>query len=201
MPVGFEEAQQFLPKYLSPKLREELYAEIQKLGSSKPFYTSKYEQEVLQGDGWDGVEVPDGVTGHVTLRRACVISNSCAIGAANERALAPTITVAPIMRLSKFKQAFRDAGQTEEQTDKYIERVMRQDVASVFYLPTGAALPEESLVLLSHLYSYPVDRFLGASSRKKIHTLSQRGFWLFLVKLAVNFCRAQESLDRGASDA
>ena len=66
----------------------------------------------------------------------------------------------------------------------------------MFYLPKGGALEDEYVALLDDLHSIPAHAFERVAEKKKLFTLSMVGFYLFLLKLSVHFCRFHENVAR-----
>jgi hypothetical protein len=74
--------------------------------------------------------------------------------------------------------------------------IRAQTVSSVFYLPAGGALESEHIAVLDDLHTIPLATFTAEASREKLFTLRQMGFYLFLMKLSIHFCRFQENIAR-----
>jgi hypothetical protein len=54
---------------------------------------------------------------------------------------------------------------------------------------------EDHIALLDDLHTLPLGMFQKAD-RPKLFTLSQVGFYLFVVKLSIHFCRFSEGISR-----
>ena len=152
-----------------------------------------YAREMLQGDGWSGFEVLAFASGKRASVRGIVLSNSCDISPDNERAAPTQIVFAPIIKLTAVQAQFEKSGLSAERVNAKIAAIKKQKVTSVFYLPKGEALTEECVVFLDNLHSMPA---VSCKKKAKLFTLSQAGFYLFLFKLSVHFCRFQENIDR-----
>ena len=72
--------------------------------------------------------------------------------------------------------------------------IRAQGVTSIFYLPADDLLEEEHVALLDDLHSMPLEAHGQAA--EKLFTLSMAGFYLFVFKLSVHFCRLHENVDR-----
>lgn len=156
-----------------------------------------YAEDMLQGDGWRGFQLFSFASGNRTTVRGIVLSNSCDISPENERVLPPNVTFAPIVKLSKVKARFEERALDALQIESRLQAIRSQSVTSVFYLPAEGPLEEEHVALLDDLHSMPVDAFRHAAT--KLFTLSMAGFYLFVFKLSVHFCRLQENIDRKVS--
>jgi len=74
--------------------------------------------------------------------------------------------------------------------------IREQKVTSLFYLPPGGRLDGEYIAVLDDIHSLPYSAFATRGGREKLFTLSQVGFYLFLFKLSVHFCRFHENVPR-----
>jgi len=66
----------------------------------------------------------------------------------------------------------------------------------MFYLPAGISLDEDYVALLSEISSFPLSMFLEEEGRSRFVTLNMVGFYLFLFKLSIHFCRFHENVER-----
>ncbi len=69
-----------------------------------------------------------------------------------------------------------------------------QRVTNVFYLTADGLLDEDHVALLNGLQSMPIE--IHGQAADKLFTLSMAGFYLFVFKLSVHFCRLHEDVDR-----
>jgi hypothetical protein len=190
----FEQAQVFLPKYLSPEDQRELYSELQQFPEKLNYYLSRnaFPNNVLQGDGWRGFVVIDFETSDRKNLSAVVISNSCDIDPANQGDSPRKILFAPIVGVEPLSRLF--VGSEGQITDK-VAAVRQQKITTMFYLPELPGVMQESVALLDDIHQQPLGRFLEGP-REKIFTLSQVAFWIFLIKLSIHFTRANEGARR-----
>jgi len=159
-----------------------------------PADADPYGKDMLQGDGWRGFQVYSFVSGTLNPARGMVLSNSCDISPENERVLPPNVTFAPIVKLSKIEARFKERGLQADQIASRLQAIRAQSITSMFYLPADAPLEEEYVALLDDLHSMPVE--LHRKAAVKVFTLSMVGFYLFVFKLSVHFCRLHENVDR-----
>lgn len=190
----FEQAQVFLPKYLSPEDQKELYSELLKFPEKLNYYLPRdaFPNNVLQGDGWRGFVVIDFETSDRKNLSAVVVSNSCDIDPASQVDSPRKILFAPIVNLELLRGLFVGS---EEQTANKVAAIRQQKITTMFYLPELPGLMQESVALLDDIHQQPLGRFLEGP-RDKIFTLSQSAFWIFLIKLSIHFTRANESARR-----
>ena len=164
-------------------------------GSTKGYYLSttrdKYRSDILQGDGWCGLQLFSFEDGKEHEVRGIVLSNSCDISTDNEHVFTPRIVFAPIIKLSAIEARFKVHQLAEDAIKSRIKSIKNQSVTNIFYLPAGTQLEEDSVAFLDDLHSIHIDQLFG----KKLFTLSMAGFYLFCYKLSVHFCRLQENVD------
>lgn len=154
-----------------------------------------YADERLQGDGWRGLPLLSYASGERQEVQGILLSNTCDVSPDNVRTLPPKLIFAPIIRLSAIEARFAERGISANQIAGKIEAIKRQIPTSVFYLPAGGPLKEDYVALLDDIHSVPASAH-EAKSKEKLFTLSMAGFYLFVFKLSVHFCRLQENVDR-----
>jgi hypothetical protein len=192
---------QQIPYYLTADPNKKaLLANLRALleGANNGYFIPKgydgYASEMLQGDGWPGLQVYSFITNNKMSVRGIVLSNSCDISSENQRVVPPKVTFAPIVKLSRIEERFQERGLDEKKVASRLQAIRAQDVTSMFYLPEDGLLDAEHVALLDDLHSIPVDAL--AQAAEKLFTLSMAAFYLFVFKLSVHFCRLQENVDR-----
>lgn len=151
-------------------------------------------EEMLQGDGWRGFQIFSFSSGDRSAVRGIVLSNSCDVSSENKRDFPPNVTFAPIVKLSKIKALFEKHLLGPERIETRLQAIRSQSITNMFYLPAEGPLEEEHVALLDDLHSMPVEAHRPTA--EKLFTLSPVGFYLFVFKLSVHFCRLQENIDR-----
>ncbi|WP_314187007.1 hypothetical protein [Aggregatibacter kilianii] len=189
-----------IPFYLTQDkdAKEGFVKNLEKFPNNINYYTSYYPNDELQGDGWEGLDIVDVVTSRKRSVKGIILSNSCDISTENKRELPPNILFAPIVELEVYRNRLIKAGIAENQINSKIEAIKKQKVTSLFYLPTMGNFPE-SIVIFDDVRSLPMHYFQGKKSSqiiKKVFTLSQFGFYLFLFKISIHFCRFHEKVLR-----
>jgi hypothetical protein len=182
------------PHYLTDPQAALLAAELDRYESAN-YYTRMRAEELLQGDGWSGLDVVNVENGDRARIKGITLSNSCDIDRNNRRAMPPSVVFAPLVALQKFKNRLGAAGIGSGQIDDKIAAIKKQQITSVFYLPMGANLSEDYIALLDDLHTVPLHMFRNAD-QPKLFTLSQVGFYLFITKLSIHFCRFSEGIYR-----
>lgn len=190
-----------IPYYLTQEAKENLVKALNKLPSfpgSVDYYTSRYPNEIMQGDGWPGLGVIQFETLEKKEVKGIIISNSCDISPENKRDFPTNIVFAPIMKLSNYKKLLSSKKVPPETIASKIESIRKQYITTLFYLPVGLGLEEEYIALLDDIHTIPHQSFVSQQDKPKVFTLSQVGFYIFLFKLSVHFCRFHENILRDA---
>jgi hypothetical protein len=196
MSITAEAIQAHIPYYLTQEQRDGLIKALGEFPRPIQYYIGLYPNELLQGDGWEKLEIIHFEDGSRDWIKGIVLSNSCDISSGNKRDTPPKITFAPITKLGSYAQLLLTNGLTQQQIDDRFQAIREQRVTTMFYLPQGGALDEEHVALLDDLHTVPAYAFERVAERKKLFTLSLVGFYLFLLKLSVHFCRFHEEVAR-----
>ncbi|MGM0655692.1 MAG: hypothetical protein ACQETR_10305 [Thermodesulfobacteriota bacterium] len=199
--ISENEIKKYLPHYLSIDSRKALLRELEDYPENidgRIFTTYlKTEKTIFQGDGFNDflfVNLPNPKIGK---RPAMVISNTCDISKENERKIPNRVVYAPIWNLSKFEQVLLNSNNRKQSVRDYIEAIKRQEITDVFYLPQCNVLENDSLVKFDHLNNLPIDYMSNEEiEQKRLFTLSDFGFYIFLIKLSIHFTRVREAVKR-----
>lgn len=196
MDASPDSIQTYIPYYLTQEQKEGLAKALATFPHIIDYYLNGYESEMLQGDAWAGLEIIRFEDGARNRIKGIVLSNTCDIAPENRRDFPRKIIFAPIIRLSNYAKSLLKNGLTQDQIDSRFQAIRNQSVSAMFYLPQGAGLDGEYVALLDDLHTVPAKAFEGAEERKKLFTLNMVGFYLFLFKLSVHFCRFHEEVAR-----
>lgn len=197
MQINLESIKDHIPYYLSQPAKDHLAKALDSFPKQVHYYTDRYPTEALQGDAWTSVDVVNFEDGTKKKIRAVLLSNSCDIDPANKRDFPTKLTFASMIRLSRFKERWEKAGLGKQQVRDKIKAITEQRVTSLVYFPKGASLEDDYVALLDDVHTVPSRIFETASERKKLLTLSNVGFYIFVLKLSVHFCRFHEEVARG----
>lgn len=193
----------YLPKYLSSENYEQLISELRSFPANidKRMFTSGLERDIIyQGDGLRDmpiVNIEDLGLG-VKYRPCMVVSNTCDMDLANTRLYPTTILYTPILQLSKYTHILEKYGATAEKIKNHIADVKAQKVSSMFYLPSTGDM-DESVVFLDrilHVSQKYVDR--NSVDNRRLFSLSDYGFYLFVFKMSMHLSRIREGVNRGS---
>ena len=191
----FDQIRLFLPPYLNPTNKRALFQSLQAFPENHAvFWEAAPEGELLQGDCWEGFVVLDFETADRRSVKGLVLSNSCDVAPENKPDGHAAIVFTPLLNLQGFADLLLANGKTHEQVESQLAAIRKQHVTAVFYLPAFRDLPE-SIVLLDDVHSQPLGRFLDGQ-RSRVFALNQYGFYIFLLKLSMHFCRFQEAVQR-----
>jgi hypothetical protein len=100
------------------------------------------------------------------------------------------------VKLSNFESVLKKQGVKQQTIEAQFSAIRAQKNTSCFYLPKNDALEAEYLVRLDDVHSIPIGIHQKNKERKKLFTLSNTGFYMFVLKLSVHFCRLQENIQR-----
>lgn len=192
-----------IPYYLTQEQRVGLLRALEDFPQNTNYYLGDYPQDlkemVLQGDIFKGLPVFNITHEHqfqTKTIKGIILSNSCDISPENDRTRPMKALFAPLIALDKFCNKLLGAGVKPESIKSQVEAIKEQKVSNVIYLPQSEAF-EESIVFLDDIYQMPsgalVDKIQG---NDKLITLSQVGFYIFLFKLSIHFCRFHENVSR-----
>jgi hypothetical protein len=188
--------EEHIPKYLTPAEQAELVEQLRDF-ESRPFYTKKYAKQVLQGDGWANLQIFNFLTGERAQIKGLIFSNSCDISIDNQRDIPPKIVFAPLVPLRAYEEKLAASGKLDTvRIESKLAAIRKQLVTSLLYLPKGGGLQEECIAILDDVHSMPRTAFFTSTRDEKLFTLSQMGFYLFVLKISIHFCRFQEGISR-----
>jgi hypothetical protein len=198
MVISADTIRDYLPYYLTDEAKVGIINELQKfhVGAMQYYLFNRYEQEMLQGDGWTRLHLRNFHTGERIFISGVVLSNTCDVDLSNKRDLPVNIVFAPLVSVDAYIQSLTAAGVAKQSIDDKVAAMKRQEVTNVFYVPIGDGLVAEHIVLLDDIHSMPAFVYEQEKDKGKIFTLSQAGFYLFILKLSIHFCRFHENLIR-----
>lgn len=195
-----DEIKRYLPQYLSAKSTQELFEQLDQFptdGTKDTVYTSalRWDGNLYQGDGIADINYMDFP--NPTIRRVNVIllSNTCDMQPGNKRINPCRIMYAPLLNYEKYSLAIRK--NFPEKAENHLKALKQQHITQAMYLPKGAGLKNDAVVFFDRAISLPLRKgIIKEFQDKRIFTLSNFGFYLFLLKLSMHFTRIQEKVDR-----
>lgn len=211
-----EYIERFLPKYLSKDLRESL---ISNLKEEFPFSNDPYklykrieEKEVFyQGDGMIDIHFS-----RLNVQKkgfdlkylpAVIISNTCDIASENDRDYPPYVNFAAIYKLEDFITFMQRIGVKQKRIETFKTNLKNNKITSLFYLPEyrveGKEIISESLIRFDdtssipcHIINEKYDKSYKQDNGDRLFSFSDYGFYLFLFKLSIHYCRIREGVFR-----
>ncbi len=197
MDITAEDIKEHIPYYLTQADKDGLIKALKDFPDKMNYYTTKHQDELLQGDGWNSLDIINLETTERKSIKGIILSNSCDISPENPRDIPARIVFAPIIPLSLYKDLLSQKDIKAEKISSKISSIKQQKITSLFYLPKGGCLNSDYIAVLDDLHTIPAHYFYKKTDRKKEFTLSQAGFYLFLLKLSIHFCRFHENVFRG----
>jgi hypothetical protein len=197
MEIKLESIREQIPYYLTESQKAWLVKalnDFQNYHGNSNYYLDKYHDELLQGDGWTKLQMRRFETGERGTILGIVLSNTCDVSSDNKRDLPAKVTFAPLIPLDRYVNLLEKCGVNSDRIHNQVESIKKQAITSVFFLPAGSGLEKDHIALLDELYSMPTKVFESETAKSKKFTLSLFGFYLFIFKISVHFCRFGEDI-------
>lgn len=205
---NFRDIERFLPQYLSKDAQETLFKELKDFPDNidDRIYTGflAHEPNIYQGDGLDSIPGVNLPRADILQLNGVVLSNTCDLDPANIRLQEPRLVYATVIKLQKYydmliRVLVDSQKRTRQEIDRHIENVKKQQISHMFYLPRCESLGEESIALFDRINNISISQINPDElPRKRLFSLSDYGFYLFLYKLSIHFTRIREGIDRGS---
>jgi hypothetical protein len=192
-----ENIKDYLPKFLSSSSNEELFSCLKGFPNNidSRFYSDyvfNIKDTGIQGDGMEDFLFFNWQNNQMIKSNAMILSNSCDISFENKRTDTPFISYCPMISLAKSIEILKTKGKDISAIELSIKK---QEVTSMFYLPKGQGLSEDKIAMFDRIQSCPNNDETRLKA-KKIFTLSNYGFYLFLLKLSIHFTRIRDGINR-----
>lgn len=192
--------QEHIPPYLTLEQKGALASALSRFPNEKEYYLSGlYADEMLQGDCWTNLQIFRFDTGDKKKVPGIILSNSCDISPENRREIPPNVVFSPVIKLSKYATLLAHSGVEPAKVKAKIEAIKKQAVTTIFYLPDAlGGLGDEYIAILDNVHTMPSAAIKVSEENKKGFTLNTLGFYMFIFKLSINFCRLRENVVRAA---
>lgn len=204
--ISFEEVKKYLPQYLSLTAQQELFQELKQFPQNldQRIYTTQLaaQENLFQGDGVQNLLYINFPNTDIADVPGMILSNTCDIDPSNKRFMPLRIVYTPIFNLAKYEQSLiknhvETGRKTIQSINSHIADIRKQYISHIFYLPKGGKLENDSIVFFDRLNNCPSDSIESQSvPERRIFTLSDYGFYLFLFKLSVHFTRIRDGVSR-----
>jgi hypothetical protein len=197
-PITADSIERHLPYYLTLEHKQALANALARLPDEKQYFApNKIPNEMLQGDCWDNMEIVNFNDGQRKPVRGIILSNSCDVDKDNKRDTPTNVLFSPIVKLSSFVDILTYANISEQKIASKVAAIKNQLVTSVFYIPDATGgLGSEYLAMLDNIHTIPSAVLDLSGTNRKLFTLNTLGFYVFIFKLSVHFCRLGENVDR-----
>jgi hypothetical protein len=149
----------------------------------------------LQGDVWSGLRAIDYRTRDEKAVSGLIVSNSCDIDPSNNSARQRNVLFCPLIGLDQYFALLAGAGRSDEQISSTAETLRRQETTYALYLPAREGAFPEAIALLDDIQLCPLDVFDPDQLQLRAR-LSQLGFYILIIKLAIHFTRVGEGVRR-----
>ncbi|MCQ2160949.1 MAG: hypothetical protein MJY97_07670 [Bacteroidales bacterium] len=201
-----DEIKIYLPKYLSAENYETLIRELKSFPDNIDgrMYTTIAEENLLcQGDVISNMPVVEieHLDKPIKNKDCIILSNTCDINLDNSRLFPARIMYAPLVELKKYKEVLlKYPGNSEQKVNDHIASIKSQKISQILYLPTNGEM-QESIVFLDRVLNID-SRYIDRMTLKerRVVSLSDYGFYMFLFKISVHFSRMQENVTRGCKE-
>jgi hypothetical protein len=204
----------FLPKYLTPELRENLFKTIQEqfpLSINPTEIYSKISETEYYYQGDCMVDIPFARFNEGKFETAfimgIIISNTCDISPDNEKIDIPNIQFASVFSLKEYIETLKNKKLNQQKIDSFVNNLKENRISNLFYLPEKRigqdVILEESFVRFDINATLPLPLFSRsiynnsyAPEGDRLVSFSNYGFYLFLIKLSLHYCRFREGVFR-----
>jgi len=204
----------FLPKYLTPDELDDLFQVVKEkfpLADNPNLIYTELDDNYYQGDCI--IDIPFAVFNKgefKTIYNAGIItSNTCDISPENKRDVLPNVHFSFIYSLAEYIAILKKKNISQKKIDSFKEALKYNRISNLFYLPkyekNGHTIMEESFVRFDSTVSIPIDILHGEPYDKKylpggdrILSFNNYGFYLFLIKISIHYCRFREGVFRGS---
>lgn len=197
--IDSDEIKKYLPYYLNDSAKENLYEALKQFPENidKRLFAYREEDFVFQGDGIKDLLIVNLPKEDVVKANCIVLSNTCDIDQRNKRMFTSSVCYTPLINLNKYVARLRADKYNENKISRFVKSIKKQQVTQIFYLSCPPNLKEEYFVFLDKIVSCDND-YIDRSELNKIRlfTLSNYGFYVFLVKLSMHLTRIRENIDR-----
>lgn len=193
---------EYLSSYLAAEKVEDLFESIKNFPENiEKIYVKDNRSYYLQGDCVDNLPMTrlfekDGILNCQTIYgKAVILNNSCDISEEREGGRKVNLFYSPLISLTKFEQMLERSGKNKEQICNYLKQIKKQTLSHIMYFPAFCGNKEEYLIMFDKIFSCDYD-LAKKYIKHRIFSLSNYGFYSFILKMSVHFLRIREREDR-----
>lgn len=206
----------YLPKYLTPNQQDNLFKDVLKdfphSKEASPVYIRLKDQpNFFQGDGI--IDVPfsvlnkDSGTFECNYFSGSILTNTCDILPTNIRLEKSLVSFCAIFPLAQYISILKKRNFENNSIESFIDTLKENRISNLFYLPElkfkNKITLQESFIRFDFITTLPSDLIHSDKYNKeyspigdRLFTFSNYGFYLFLLKLSIHFCRFREGVFR-----
>lgn len=193
-----EDLKKYFPSFLTDAEQQKLKEALRNYNESRSVSNILTAPGVdyLQGDFVGGIPMYDyGSHQLLEATRCIIVSNSCDIDPSNDRPNLPIdCVVAPILNLDKVFNGLTDNGKRDlSRVNVFIENIKNNRLTNVFYVPLAGS-ERGFAAFFDKSFSFPSS--VLSTKGIRIKSLTLFGFYFFIFKLSVNFCRMHDNVHR-----
>ncbi len=201
MEITLDSIKDQIPYYLTEQQKEGLLKALNNFLKDPIRETDYYDSyghkdELLQGDSWTKLQIRNFDTGEKGEILGIILSNTCDVTPDNKRDLPTKITFAPLIPLPAYVELLEKTGIDPDKIKNKIISIKEQKVTNIFFLPASSVLQRDYIALFDELHTMPSKVFELEKNKSKVFTLGYFGFYLFIFKLSIHFCRFHENVTR-----
>lgn len=204
---------ELLPPYLSSQEKGRLQKGLEQFIRSSqknktPDYSSFFLDEspnyFMQSDilnsvrmiSWD-TEAKDFRTG---FSPAMLISNTCDLSKENIHTINKKEALfAPIIEIKEYCSDLEKEGYKKDHISTFYNTLRKQEFSNLFYIPPNNKNKKDYMVFLDKVSWFPSSELLNDNvelNSLRFISLSNFGYYLFILKLSYHLCRLPEVKDR-----
>lgn len=212
---SYEFIRTHLPKYLTPKQTDNLFKLVKANFPNTDndlIYSDELDSSLYyQGDAILDIPFSDFQQGSfdISYPKGIVISNTCDISSDNDRLFKPNVQLARVFGVNELIEQFKEDGHDAFKIDEFVSNLKGNRISNLFFLPkkitNGEVVMEDSFVRFDSNVTLPIEIFESTTYDKNYHpsgdrvfSFSNYGFYTFLIKLSVHYCRFREGVFRTA---
>lgn len=207
----------YLPKYLTPDLKDNLFNVVKSdfPNSNNPnilYINLKNDNLLYQGDCI--IDVPFSIFDknenkfESLYQCGVILSNTCDISPENLRIGENMIQFAATCELNEYIEELKKNRISEDRVKNFIIDLKSNKISNLFYLPKkeigNKVVMEESFIKFDSTVSLPINLFINdevynmkySPEGDRTYTFSNYGFYLFIIKLSIHYCRFREGVFR-----
>ena len=206
----------YLPKYLTPDQKDNLFSVVKEnfplSNNSKLIYYNFLDADYFyQGDAIIDIPFAEFNNGEYSTiyLNGVVMSNTCDISPENERLDKSFVQLSSVFALKDYIETLVSNGIVQPRIDSFIKDLKSNRISNLFYLPAkmngNKTMLEESFIRFDLNVTLPLSVLENDSydneyipKGDRIFSFSNYGFYLFLIKLSIHYCRFKEGVFRSA---